>query len=69
MRKVFGIILIKKKYLHHKTLSQVGKRKGGSHFWKGLMDVKNQFLEEGTLWSIVAIKQISGEIFGLVINL
>jgi hypothetical protein len=39
--------MIKKKYLQSKTLSQVNKRKGGSHFWKGLMDVRDHFLERG----------------------
>jgi hypothetical protein len=39
--------MIKKKYLQNKTLSQVGKRKGDSQFWKGLMDVKDNFLERG----------------------
>jgi hypothetical protein len=39
--------IIKRKYLKNKTLSQVEKRKGDSHFWSGLMEVKSLFLERG----------------------
>jgi hypothetical protein len=39
--------ILKKKYLKNKTLSQVEKKRGDSHFWSGLMDVKNMFLERG----------------------
>jgi hypothetical protein len=39
--------ILKKKYLKGKTLAQVEKKKGDSHFWSGLMDVKNIFLEKG----------------------
>jgi hypothetical protein len=35
------------KYLKNKTLAQVEKKKGDSHFWSRLMDVKNSFLERG----------------------
>jgi hypothetical protein len=35
--------ILKKKYLKGKTLAQVEKKKGDSHFWSGLMDVKNIF--------------------------
>jgi hypothetical protein len=39
--------MIRKKYLKGKTLSQVEKWKGNSHFWSGLMEVKNLVLERG----------------------
>jgi hypothetical protein len=32
--------ILKRKYLKNKTLSQVEKKKGDSHFWSGLMQVK-----------------------------
>jgi hypothetical protein len=39
--------VLKKKYLKGKTLSQVERKKGDSHFWSGLMEVKNLILERG----------------------
>ena len=36
--------LLRNKYLKNKTLSQVSKKAGDSHFWMGLMAVKDQFL-------------------------
>ncbi|WVZ66350.1 hypothetical protein U9M48_015586, partial [Paspalum notatum var. saurae] len=39
--------LIKKKYLHHKSITQVSKKPGDSQFWSGLMGVRNQFLSFG----------------------
>jgi hypothetical protein len=39
--------ILKRKYLKNKTLSQVEKRKGDSHFWSGLMEVKRLVLERG----------------------
>jgi hypothetical protein len=39
--------MLRRKYLKGKTLSQVEKRKGDSHFWSGLMEVKNLVLERG----------------------
>jgi hypothetical protein len=39
--------MLRKKYLKGKTLSQVERRKGESHFWAGLMEVKNLVLERG----------------------
>ena len=33
--------VLKKKYLKGKCLSQVTKKPGNSHFWAGLMDVKD----------------------------
>jgi predicted secreted Zn-dependent protease len=39
--------ILKRKYLKDKTFSQVERRKGDSHFWSSLMDVKNLCLERG----------------------
>jgi hypothetical protein len=39
--------MLRKKYLKGKTLSQVERRKGDSHFWAGLMEVKNLVIERG----------------------
>jgi hypothetical protein len=38
----------KKKYLWNKTLGQVTKKPGDSHFWAGLLKVKDLFLSFGT---------------------
>ncbi|WVZ62463.1 hypothetical protein U9M48_012212 [Paspalum notatum var. saurae] len=40
--------LLRNKYLRNKTLSQVTKKAGDSHFWMGLMGIKDQFLDLGT---------------------
>jgi hypothetical protein len=40
--------LLKRKYLSNKTLTQVKKRPGDSHFWSGLMKVKDQFFARGS---------------------
>ena len=40
--------LLKRKYLSNKSISQVSKKLGDSHFWSGLMHVKNQFLVLGS---------------------
>jgi hypothetical protein len=37
--------ILKRKYLKNKTLSQVEKKKGDSHFWSSLMQVKRLVLE------------------------
>jgi hypothetical protein len=39
--------VLKKKYLKGRTLSQVAKTKGDSHFWAGLMEVKDLVLQRG----------------------
>ena len=39
--------LLKKKYMKNKTLSQVAKQPGDSHFWSGLMEVKDHFFPRG----------------------
>ncbi|WVZ83504.1 hypothetical protein U9M48_030646 [Paspalum notatum var. saurae] len=40
--------LFKRKYLSNKSISQVSKKPGDSHFWSGLMHVKDQFLALGS---------------------
>ena len=40
--------LIHRKYLNNKTLSQVQPRIGDSHFWRGILKVKESFLRFGT---------------------
>ena len=39
--------LLRKKYLRNRTIGQVTKKPGDSHFWSGLMKVKDQFLNLG----------------------
>jgi hypothetical protein len=39
--------LISNKYLKNKTIGSVQMRAGDSHFWKGLMKIKDQFLQLG----------------------
>lgn len=39
--------LLRRKYLSNKTLTQVKKKPGDSHFWSGLMKIKDQFLGGG----------------------
>jgi hypothetical protein len=39
--------LLRRKYLSNKNLDQVHKKPGDSHFWAGLMKVKEQFLRCG----------------------
>jgi hypothetical protein len=36
--------LLKNKYLGDKPLTQISRRPGDSHFWSGLMAIKDQFL-------------------------
>jgi hypothetical protein len=36
--------VLKKKYLKGKTLSQVERKQGDSHFWSGLMEIKKLVL-------------------------
>jgi hypothetical protein len=40
--------LLKRKYLANKSLTQVKRRPGNSHFWAGLMKVKDQFIAGGS---------------------
>jgi len=39
--------LLRNKYLKHRTLSQISKKAGDSHFLSSLMGVKDQFLNLG----------------------
>jgi hypothetical protein len=39
--------VLTKKYLRGRMLSQVAKKKGDSHFWAGLMEVKDLVLQRG----------------------
>ncbi len=41
--------LLRRKYLSKKTLNHVEEKPGDSHFWSGLMMVKNIFLSCGSL--------------------
>ena len=49
--------LLKNKYLGSKTLSQVEKQPGDSHFWSGLMKVKQHFLQ-WTQFKVLNGKQV-----------
>jgi len=40
--------LLKRKYIKYKPIGQVQKRPGDSHFWSGLMKVKDKFLNLGS---------------------
>jgi hypothetical protein len=40
--------LLRKKYLGTKTLTQLAKKPGDSHFWSGLMDVKDLIVDRGS---------------------
>jgi hypothetical protein len=39
--------VLRKKYVKDKCLSQIEKRPGHSHFWSGLMEVKELLLQHG----------------------
>jgi hypothetical protein len=40
--------MLRKKYLKNKTIAQVERKKGDSHFWSGLMEVKSFLMERGS---------------------
>jgi hypothetical protein len=40
--------ILHKKYLHSKTLSQVSAKPNNSSFWKGLINVKEEFISRGS---------------------
>lgn len=40
--------ILNNKYLGSKTLSQTNVKQGDSHFWRGLMKIKDQFLSCGS---------------------
>ena len=39
--------ILRRKYLRHKTIIQVEYMPGDSHFWSGLMNIKQDFLSLG----------------------
>jgi hypothetical protein len=41
------LAVIRNKYLRHKTITQVEYMSGDSHFWSGLMKIKNDLLRMG----------------------
>ena len=40
--------LLRTKYLHNKSITQVDKKQGDSHFWSGLIKAKGTFLNMGS---------------------
>jgi hypothetical protein len=56
--------VLKKKYLKGRTLSQVEKKNGDSHFWAGLMEVRDLMLQRGRLEFKMAPKIDFGRICG-----
>jgi hypothetical protein len=52
--------VLSNKYLKNKTLSQVVRQQGDSHFWAGLMEVKDPFQENVSLMLIMVTKQDFG---------
>jgi hypothetical protein len=56
--------VLKKKYLKGKSLSRVAKKKGGSHFSAGLMEVKDLVLQRGRFRVQDAPRLDSGRICG-----
>jgi hypothetical protein len=40
--------LLRRKYLANRTLSQAQRRASDSHFWSGLMKIKDLFMSKGT---------------------
>jgi hypothetical protein len=62
--------LIRNKYLHSQTLSQVSAKSDDSPFWKGLMKVKiDFFLLGGLLRWVMGRTQVFGRIRGLETSL
>jgi hypothetical protein len=49
MRMVCGKLCLGKKYLSRYTLTKVTSKPGDSHFWAGLMKVKDTAGEQGKL--------------------
>ena len=48
--------LLRNKYLKNQTIAQVEKKAGDSHFWAGLMKVKDTFLSYCSFHLNVAIR-------------
>jgi hypothetical protein len=61
--------LLFNKYIKDKTLSQVIAKPTDSPFWKGLMSVKDNFFERGSMVVGNGRTRDSGRILGLEINL
>ena len=49
--------LLKRKYFNNQSICQVDRKQGDSHFWLGLMKVKNTFLNMGS-WIVNNGEQI-----------
>jgi hypothetical protein len=56
--------LLRRKYLSNKTLSQTHKQQGNSHFWAGLMKVKDHSYNVASLKLTVVWTLDSGKTFG-----
>jgi hypothetical protein len=56
--------LLHKKYLRSKTLSQVSTSHTESSFWKGLMNVKEDFFPGALLLLVMGVIQGFERIFG-----
>ncbi len=55
---------LRRKYLHNKSITEVDKKQGYSHFWSGLMKVKDTFLNMGS-WIVNSGEQLDfGKING-----
>jgi hypothetical protein len=61
--------LLRKKYLSNKSLTQVQYKPGDSHFWNGLMKVKDEFLAGQISKCKMGSKPDFGKIFGWEIDL
>jgi hypothetical protein len=58
--------LLRNKYLRDKSLTQAVRKPGDSHFWAGLMNVKDKFLKWGYFKVGTNKRQDSGKINGLI---
>jgi hypothetical protein len=56
--------LLHNKYLNSKTLTQVSAKPTDSPFWRGLMNVKEEFLARGSLILVMGSILDSGRTFG-----
>jgi len=56
--------LLRNKYLTNRTLSGCKKKPTDSHFWKGLMNVKDIMLSYGTFKMVMVPKHGFGKISG-----
>jgi hypothetical protein len=48
MKKRIWQDLLRNKYMHNKPIGQIQRKPGDSHFWSGLMKIKDCFLSFGT---------------------